>query len=95
MAGSWLLTPPLPHPWPCSDFSECQLSCVPGEIGALTRLQRLDLHSNRIPTLPPTISALAHLNRLSLHRWEAAACALCMLGPGSATAAAPQLGHCA
>ena len=60
-----------PHlsPTPCSDLSECQLESVPAEVGALTRLQRLDLHSNKIVTLPPAISTLATLNRLSLHRW--------------------------
>lgn len=52
----------------CSDFSECQLAAIPPEISALTRLQRLDLHSNKIGALPPSISALQRLDHLSLHR---------------------------
>lgn len=67
-----LLSPHHPQPSPklpaCSDFSECQLAALPPEIGALTRLQRLDLHSNKLSTLPPSISQLRRLDHLSLHR---------------------------
>ncbi len=46
-----------PHPPPLH-----HVTTTPGP------LQRLDLHSNRLRSLPPSLSALSRLDHLSLHR---------------------------
>lgn len=51
----------------CRDLAECQLRDLPPQIGSLTRLTRLDLHSNALETVPPDIGRLVRVERLSLH----------------------------
>lgn len=48
----------------CRDVSENKLSVIPREIGALTNLFRLDLHTNYIEELPREVGLLTKLRQL-------------------------------
>ncbi|XP_058197296.1 uncharacterized protein LOC131313166 [Rhododendron vialii] len=47
-------------------MENCNLSCLPNEVGNLIRLETLDLSGNNLPTLPDSICDLTRLKRLTL-----------------------------
>ena len=62
------LSPPIPSPRLQHLYlGGNQLTCVPEEIGSLTRLQSLALCDNKITELPDSIASLTQLKSLQLH----------------------------
>ncbi|KAF7121078.1 hypothetical protein RHSIM_Rhsim13G0019900 [Rhododendron simsii] len=47
-------------------LENCNLSCLPNEVGNLISLETLDLSANNLPTLPDSICDLTRLKRLTL-----------------------------
>ncbi|KAE9460526.1 hypothetical protein C3L33_07541, partial [Rhododendron williamsianum] len=47
-------------------MENCNLSCLPNEVGNLISLETLDLSANNLPTLPDSICNLTRLKRLTL-----------------------------
>ncbi|XP_058200244.1 disease resistance protein RUN1-like [Rhododendron vialii] len=47
-------------------MENCNLSCLPNEVGNLISLETLDLSANNLPTLPDSICDLTRLKRLTL-----------------------------
>ncbi|KAG5514367.1 hypothetical protein RHGRI_035693 [Rhododendron griersonianum] len=47
-------------------MENCNLSCLPNEVGNLILLETLDLSGNNLPTLPDSICDLTRLKRLTL-----------------------------